>query len=64
MMQQVFGAISTAVSTSLLGIGKAAYIGNNMQDAFVNGVHYAFMFTLVIALIGFVFSFQIKENKK
>ena len=64
MMQQVFGAISTAVSTSLLGIGKAAYIGNNTQDAFVNGVHYAFVFTFAIALIGFICSFQIKESKK
>ncbi len=64
MMQQVFGAISTAVSTSLLGIGKAAYVGSNTQDAFVNGVHYAFIFTLVLALIGFILSFQIKEDKK
>ena len=64
MMQQVFGAISTAVSTSLLGIGKAAYIGNNTQDAFVNGVHYAFVFTLILAFIGFVLSFKIKENKQ
>ncbi len=64
MMQQVFGAISTAVSTSLLGIGKAAYLGKNTQDAFVNGVHYAFLFTLILALIGFILSFRIKEEKK
>ncbi len=64
MMQQVFGAISTAVSTSLLGMGKTAYLGKSTQEAFVNGSHYAFMFTLVIALIGFIFSFRIKENKK
>ena len=64
MMQQVLGAMSTAVSTSLLGIGTLAYQGTNTQDAFMNGVHYAFVFTFILAFIGFVLSFKIKEEER
>lgn len=64
MMQQVLGAMSTAVSTSLLGIGTLAYQGINTQDAFMNGVHYAFVFTFILAFIGFVLSFKIKEEER
>jgi MFS transporter, DHA2 family, lincomycin resistance protein len=61
-LQQVFGAISTAIATSLLGIGQAAYTGANIQSAFTNGVHYGFIFTLVLAIIGFILSFNVKNK--
>lgn len=47
-LQQVVGAISTALATSLLGIGQAAYYsngGHQAAGAFVNGAHYGFYFT-------------------
>lgn len=65
-MQQVLGAICTAVATSLLGIGQQAYLAENPADAagaFVNGTHYGFIFALVLAVIGFIAAFRLKEEK-
>lgn len=65
-MQQVLGAVCTAVSTSLLGIGQNAYlnnVGSDSAESFTYGVHYGFVFTLVLAVLGFVISFGIKRNK-
>ena len=61
-LQQVFGAISTAIATSLLGIGQQAYIGENTQAAFTNGIHYGFTFTLVLAILGLLLSLKVKKQ--
>lgn len=61
-MQQVIGAISTAIATCLLGIGQAAG-GADKSEAFVNGTHYGFYFSLALAIIGFIISFRIKGPK-
>ncbi len=47
-LQQVLGAVATAVATSLLGMGQAASAEGG-AIAFTNGVHWGFMFTLVLA---------------
>lgn len=65
-MQQVFGAIATAIATSLLGIGQSVYLdstGADSAQAFTNGAHYGFAFTLVLALIGLIVSFGVKRSK-
>ena len=55
-LQQIVGAIATAIATSLLGIGQAAYMAsgaNHAAGAFVNGAHYGFFFTFALAVVGF-----------
>lgn len=63
-MQQVWGAVCTAIATSLLGIGQSTYNGSDSAEAFTNGVHYGLYFTLVLAIIGFVLSLTLKSRKK
>lgn len=66
-MQQVLGAVCTAVATSLLGIGQNAYlskVGNDSAAAFTQGSHYGFIFTLILAVLGLVISFGIKRHAK
>lgn len=66
-MQQVLGAVCTAVATSLLAIGQNAYTaagGNDSAQAFVQGTHYGLVFAIVLALLGFVLSFKLKNPRK
>ncbi len=53
-MQQVWGAVSTAIATSLLGIGRAAYHGAADTGAYANGFCFGLFYTLVLAVIGAV----------
>lgn len=63
-MQQVLGAVCTAIATSLLGIGQQAYLadGSDLASAFTQGAHYGFAFAFILAIIGFILSFQIKKK--
>lgn len=64
-MQQVLGAVCTAVATSLLGIGQSSYLENVGTDsgaAFTRGAHYGFVFTLALAIVGFAVSFGVKKK--
>lgn len=66
-MQQVLGAICTAVATSLLAIGQSAYTaagGTDSAQAFVQGTHYGLYFTVILAVLGFVISLGVKNDKK
>ncbi len=67
-MQQIVGAIATALATSLLGIGQVAYQNNfgkgHLNAAFTNGTHYGFYFTIVLIVLGLIISFGVKGNKK
>lgn len=51
-MQQIVGALATALATSLLGLGQAAYQGADSAARFTNGVHYGLFFTLALAVVG------------
>lgn len=73
-MQQVLGAIITAVTTVLLGAGQSSYMAANGSGAakaskaveqlsYVNGSRWGFGFALALAIIGFIVSFGIKEKK-
>lgn len=62
--QQIVGAIATAVATSLLGLGTAAFHGHNTAAAFTNGAHYGFYFTIVLAIIGLLVSLSLKKETK
>lgn len=63
-VQQVWGAICTAVATSLLGIGKNAFTGADAAGAATNGFHYGLFFTLALAIVGFVLAFKLNKKEK
>lgn len=65
-MQQVWGAVCTAVATSLLGIGKNSFVGEDPTGAFAftNGFHYGLYFTLALAIVGFLVSLTLPKNNK
>lgn len=60
-LQQVLGAIATAVATSLLGMGQAANAEGGAV-AFTNGVHWGFAFTLVLAVAALAVSMLLKKR--
>ncbi|MEK4386201.1 DHA2 family efflux MFS transporter permease subunit [Solibacillus sp. FSL W7-1464] len=70
-LQQVSGAIGTAVAISLLVSGTKEYLSQpeeatnplNPLLAFVEGAHNAFTFAIIITIIGLVFAFFIKRVK-
>ncbi len=64
-MQQVWGAVCTAIATSLLGIGRNAYVGEDATGAFsfTNGFHYSLFFTLALAVIGFFLAMKLKKKQ-
>lgn len=61
--QQIIGAISTAVATSLLGFGQhISTAAATSRTAFTNGVHVGLIFTLILAIIAFLLSFTVKNE--
>ena len=63
-MQQVLGAVCTAVATNLLTVGQEAYFaagGTDSALAFTQGAHYGFIFTLALAVLGFILATRIKK---
>lgn len=64
-LQQVAGAIGTAVAVSIMSAGQESYFkthpGGNPIDALTAGVSHAFMFGMIIALAGFVIGLFIKR---
>ena len=66
-MQQVLGAVCTAVATSLLTAGQASYVAAGGVDAtlaFTQGSHWGFAFALALAVIGFACALRIKVKKR
>lgn len=62
-LQQIIGAISTALATSLLGIGEAASHANE-QGAFTAGVHMAVYLPVVLSVIALIIAFTTRSFKK
>lgn len=65
-MQQIVGAMCTAVATWLLDIGQAMYFahgGNHSSAAFANGSKYGFYLSVLLAVVGLLISFNMKEAK-
>lgn len=66
-LQQVLGAICTAVATCLLAAGQNTYFaagGTDSALAFTSGSHLGFVFTLVMAVLGFLLAFRIRKQKE
>ncbi|WP_243388842.1 DHA2 family efflux MFS transporter permease subunit [Bifidobacterium simiarum] len=65
-MQQVVGAIGTAIATCLLGLGQAHYTvagGSNPAQGFVNGSRYGFVFGLALIVLVLAFSAMLHERQ-
>lgn len=59
-MQQVVGAVGTAVATCLLGLGQAS---EDAAQGFVNGSRYGYVFGLVLVVLVLAGSFMMKNPK-
>ena len=62
-MQQIVGAVATAVATSLLELGRRGTAGT-AAARFTTGAHYDFCFTLILAIITFVFVINDSGTRK
>jgi len=64
-LQQIVGAIATAIATSLLGIGQLAANNAGLHGAmaFVHGTHYGFYFTFILALVGFLLALRLPKSE-
>ena len=68
-LQQVSGAIGTAVGISILSSGSRSFLETvsdkmdplNQVLAFTNGVQHAFVFAIIVSIVGLVISFFIKR---
>ncbi|WP_036647781.1 DHA2 family efflux MFS transporter permease subunit [Paenibacillus pini] len=64
-LQQVAGAIGTALAVSIMTAGQMKYVKStpnaNMVDALTAGVQNAFIFGMIVAIIGFVIALFIKR---
>ncbi|MQS89883.1 DHA2 family efflux MFS transporter permease subunit [Companilactobacillus mishanensis] len=64
--QQVIGAVATGIATLLLSTGQSNYFadgGHSAAQAFTQGAHYGFIFTFVLAILGFILAFRVKDVK-
>ncbi|WP_089136749.1 DHA2 family efflux MFS transporter permease subunit [Secundilactobacillus silagei] len=61
-MQQIVGAIATALATSLLGLGIAAASGKPHQVAFTNGIHYGIYLTIAMIVVALLLTHNIKKS--
>lgn len=62
-LQQIVGAVATAIATILLAMGQGISKGSSAVR-FTNGAHYGFYFTLILIVIGLLLSLTIKEDKE
>lgn len=62
-MQQIVGALATALATSFLTIGRNAVSGS-AAFKFTNGIHYGMYFTFALAEIGFIVALFVKDDGK
>ena len=62
-MQQIVGALATALATSFLTLGRNA-VNGSAAFKFTNGVHYGMYFTCALAIIGMIISLFVTDDGK
>ena len=64
-MEQVCGAVYTALATSMLAAGEnaATAAGASAHAAATTGSHYGFTFVLALAVIGLLLSTQMRKER-
>lgn len=60
-MQQIVGAVATAITTSLLAMGEAHSANGTPAQAFTNGVHFGLWFTVVLIVAALAVSLTVKN---
>ncbi|BDR52359.1 MFS transporter [Bombiscardovia nodaiensis] len=60
-MQQIVGAVATAVTTSLLAIGESHATGASPAQAFTSGMHLGLWFVVVLIVVALLVSLKIKN---
>ena len=63
-LQQIVGAIATAMATSLLQMGITASHGASSAMTFTHGVHNGIIFTIVLAVIGLLIALSINNKNE
>ena len=63
-LQQIVGAIATALATSFLAMGQAALPASSEALRFEHGVRYGFCFTAVLVILGLLVSLTLKDRTK
>ena len=67
-LTQVAGALGTAIAITMFTLGQTKYIEKNGAEAPLDflayGVHYAFIIVLIIAVLGLIGSFFIKNSRQ
>ena len=63
-LQQIVGAIATAMATSLLQMGITASHGASSAVTFTHGVHNGIIFTIVLAVIGLLIALSINNKNE
>ena len=63
-LQQIVGAIATALATSFLAMGQASFPASSEALRFEHGVRYGFCFTAVLVIAGLIVSLTLKERTK
>lgn len=62
-LQQIVGALATALATSFLELGQKNVTGTAALK-FTNGFHYGIYFTLVLVVIALILSFRLQDRAK
>jgi len=60
-MQQIVGALATALATSFLTLGRNSVSGSE-AFRFTNGVHYGMYFTIALTVVGFIIALFVKDD--
>lgn len=61
-LQQVVGALATALATSFMGMGQAASHGSSAVKS-ANGAHYGFYFTIVLIVVAFLLALKLNGRR-
>ena len=61
-MQQVIGALATALATGCLAWGSSSISGSE-AIRFTNGFHYGIYFAIILIVVALLLSFKIKDQK-
>lgn len=62
-LQQIVGAVATALVTLLLTFGESIDPGAKAATAFTTGVHYGIYFTIALIILGLIISLGLRKKK-
>lgn len=63
-LQQVVGAVATALATLLLTFGESIDPSAKAATTFTNGFHYGIYFTIALIILGLIISLGLRKKRK